>query len=147
MSFELTWNTQEFPEKPYWERKRGGGQTKYNNRRETFRFTGFSRIKLLKRHTWFPSKVCIFNHWILLLLFLWGSASIMWLRLSLNIVPMIVPIQLPEYRKNICVLLCLALTGSFSYLWVSENFSEKSLDTSNFQRNPAEGVLKQHALS
>jgi hypothetical protein len=29
---------------------------------------------------------------------------------------MAVPIQLPEYWKNFRVLLCLALTGSFSYL-------------------------------
>lgn len=39
----------------------------------------------MRRHTLFPSKIFILNQWILLLLFLWGSVFIMWLRLSLNI--------------------------------------------------------------
>lgn len=140
MSFGLAWNTQQIPEKPYWERKGGEGANKISQKQKWhIQFTVFSRIKLIRRH-FFPSKIFILNHWILLLSFLWDGVFIMWLRLSLN---MTVPMQLPKW-SNICVLL---LTGFFSYLWVSGNFSGKSLETSNFQTKPAKGVLKQHALS
>lgn len=143
MSFGLAWNTRQIPEKPYWERKGGEGANKIPIKQKwDIRFTVFSRIKLVRR-LFFPSKIFILNHWNLLLSFLWDEVFLMWLRLSLN---MTVPMQLPEW-SNICVLLCLALTGSFSYLWVSGNFSGKSLETSNFQTKPAKRLLKQHALS